>query len=371
MFDLEASIFQDGHWQGVRLSGSTHLETLTPTPVTSTRRLLPGCLDCHVHGGGGADIMSGEPALRKVLRAHARLGVSGLVATTVTGSDEAIDGVIAAVQAVMAAPESDAARLLGVHLEGPYLAPDRLGAQPPETRDVDPAKVEAWFASGVVRIVTYAPEADPHNQLPPLAARYGVRLQLGHTNCAYAQAALRLSEGHGVTHLYNAMSGVSHRGGGLALASLCHSEYAEIICDGVHVEPSAVHLARKAIPKLYVVSDATAAAGMPDGTYQLGSHTVIKHGDSVRLSDGTLAGSAATAGRMVTLVREWGFGWQEIIDRFSNYPAHWLGLEAQFGCIRPGARADFLELDGERPVATWVAGRRIPHLSEDPDSSTN
>lgn len=371
MFDVEASIFQDGHWQGMRLSGVTQIEAITPIKTTTARRLLPGCIDCHVHGGGGVDLMAGESALRTVLKAHARLGLSGLVATTVTDTDQAIDQVIAAVQSVMAAPEPDSARVLGVHLEGPYLSPDRLGAQPPQTRMVDPSQVESWFASGVIRILTYAPEADPANQLPALAARYGVRLQLGHSNCSYAQAALRLSEGHGVTHLYNAMSGVSHRGGGLALASLCHSDYAEIICDGVHVDPAAVHLARKAIPKLYVVSDATAAAGMPDGTYQLGSHAVIKRGESVRLADGTLAGSVATARGMVMRVREWGFGWQEIMDRFSGYPAHWLGLEAQFGRIRTGAAADFLELDGDTPVATWVAGRRIPHQFEAHDPSLN
>lgn len=363
MFELEAAIWQSGQWHTVVISGSTTIESIVPRHESQhpERRLLPGCIDCHVHGGGGVDVMSGEGALREMLQVHASLGVSGLVATTVTASDHAINQVIDAATRVMAAPDPGSARLFGVHLEGPYLSPERLGAQPPETRLVEVDRVEGWFDSGIVRILTYAPEADPDHQLPALAKRYGVRLQLGHTNCSYAQAALRISQGQGVTHLYNAMSGVSHRGGGLALASLCHSEFAELICDGVHVDPPAVHLARKAISKLYVVSDATAAAGMPDGPYQLGALTVYKKGDSVRLADGTLAGSAVTGRRMVTLAREWGFGWQEIANRFSTYPAQWLQVDDQFGAIRVGAAADFLELDGETPVATWVAGQRITH----------
>lgn len=370
MFELEASIWHSGQWHAVTISGSNTITSIVPNPdgPYPTRRLLPGCIDCHIHGGGGADVMAGEGALRHMLRIHASLGVSGLVATTVTATDDAIDQVISAAARVMASPDVGSSRLFGVHLEGPYLAPDRLGAQPPETRLVEADRVEAWFGSGIVRILTYAPEADPDNQLPALAKRYGVRLQLGHTNCRYAQAAFRISQGQGVTHLYNAMSGVTHRDGGLALASLCHSEFAELICDGVHVDPPAVLLARKAIAKLYAVSDATAAAGMPDGPYQLGTLTVYKQGDSVRLADGTLAGSAVTGRRMVMLAREWGFGWQEIANRFSTYPAQWLQVDDQFGVIRVGAAADFLELDGERPVATWVAGQRIAHRVEPSDS---
>lgn len=360
MFRIQASLWRDGRWQGAALEGDQCVRRITPLLECPTTRLIPGCIDCHIHGGGGADVMAGETALRTMLAVHAGLGISSLVATTVTAPNAEIDSVLAAAARVMAEPDSQASRLLGVHLEGPYLSPERLGAQPPLSRSVDAEQVAAWFATGVVRIMTYAPEADPHRVLPALAAAHGVRLQLGHTNCSYADAAFRISQGQGVTHLYNAMNGVSHRGGGLALASLCHSSFAEIICDGVHVEPPAFHLARKAIEKLYMVSDATSATGMPDGPYTLGSLTVHKVGDTVRLSDGTLAGSAVTMVRMLEVARQWGLGWPEISQRFSTYPAEWLGLEAILGRIAVDAYADFLELEGDLPVATWVGGVRIP-----------
>ncbi|MFK7889277.1 MAG: N-acetylglucosamine-6-phosphate deacetylase [Granulosicoccus sp.] len=322
-------------------------------------RFIPAPVDLHVHGGGGRDVMQGDDALRTVLRTHARHGTGGLLATSVTAPAEQIDEFLHSVKRVMSDPPADGARLLGAHLEGPFINPDKRGAQPDFAVPVDRQKLESWLASGVVRVMTYAPEMDPETVVPQLCRHYGVKAQLGHTLCPWQQAVVALQSGVGVTHLFNAMSGVSHRDGGAATAALAYADYAEIITDGVHVDKAAFDLARRAIPCLYSVTDATAAAAMQDGHYQLGSLTVEKRGEHVFLPDGTLAGSCLTQHRSIEVLRQWGLDWSEISQCNSAFPARWIN-ERQLGRIATGASANWLELQRDLPVAVWICGRRLP-----------
>ncbi|MDB4021336.1 amidohydrolase family protein [Litorivicinus sp.] len=337
--------------------GST-VDELTNVSSAPDRWILPGILDLHNHGGGGGDVMDGESGIRQLAKTHAAFGMTGFLATTVTAEDDAIDRAIEAVNQVMFSRKSDEAKCLGVHLEGPYLSAFKLGAQPPKTRLVDAAKAAAWFKTGIVRVMTYAPEQDPDQVLPALAQRYDVRLQLGHTGCPYHLAESLLEAGVGITHLFNAMSGVHHRDPGVALAALNRADYAEIICDGVHVDPAAFHLARRMINQLYSVTDATAASGMPDGSYRLGSHEVEKVGCYVRLADGTLAGSAATAEGTVSNLLALGLDWLEISDFVSKRPASWIGYE-RGGEIRLGAPADFSVFSKDGLESVWIDGEQI------------
>lgn len=304
--------------------------------------LLPAPIDLHVHGGGGADCMQGSEAIRRMLATHGQHGTGSLLATSVTAPTSAIDAFLEAVGLVMqeqrdASSIGSSARLLGAHLEGPFINPDKLGAQPPFAVPVDAALLTGWFETGVVRVITFAPEMDPDDALLALCAQYGVRAQIGHSLCDWAMAAERLARGCGITHLYNAMSGVSHRGGGVALAALAQANYAEIITDGVHVDAAAFRAAQRAIPCLYSVSDATAAAGMPDGQYRLGEYAVEKSGDAVRLADGTLAGSCATTRRRLAVLREWGVDWHAIGWLMAAHPGDWLCHEAgTTGAALPG-----------------------------------
>lgn len=318
---------------------------------------LPAPVDLHVHGAGGVDAMAGEAALRRMLAVQASLGCGALLATSVCAPFEAIDAFLADVVAVMAAPDDGSATLLGAHLEGPFISPDKLGAQPPFAVPVDASALERWLGTGAVRIVTFAPEADADDVLPGLCAHHGASAQIGHTPCGWAHAVAALDAGCGVTHLWNAMSGASHRGGGAVVAALARAEHAEIIPDGLHVDRIAFEAARRAIPGLYGVTDGTAAVGMPDGTYRLGSVEMHRRGNRVTLGDGTLAGSCLDAAGMLRVLRGWDLGWEEIARFTSTRPAGRVGATA-LGRIVPGARAHWLEVHGERPVALWLDGVR-------------
>jgi len=312
-------------------------------PASDLPRFLPAPLDLHVHGGGGHDAMDGEAAIRGLLQASARGGTGALLATSVTAPFADIDAFVDAAERVMAAPEAGEATLLGVHLEGPFINPGRLGAQPPHAASLDVERLTRWLARPAVRVVTYAPELDPDGVVPGLAACHGVRAQIGHTLCRWSEARAAFAGGAGVTHLWNAMSGASHRDGGAAIAALAFAEHAEIIADGIHVERAAFAAARRAIPALCAVTDATAATGMPDGKYRLGSLEVEKRGERVLLADGTLAGSCLTERRALEVLRAWDVDWPDIVRLTSAAPARWIGAEG-FGEVVAGARAHWLEL---------------------------
>lgn len=339
----------------------THGDSITALePIAFDSRMpcfIPAPIDLHVHGGGGADVMQGCDAIAKVLTAHARHGTGALLATSVTAPMDDIDRFLEDVAMVMQNPPDDGARLLGAHLEGPFINPDKLGAQPPHAVPVDAKRLEAWLSTGVVKVMTYAPEQDPDNVVAALCAQYGVKAQLGHTLCGWAQALRAIKTGAGVTHLFNAMSGVSHRNGGAAAAALAYSDYAEIITDGIHVDKVAFDLAHRSIPYLYSVTDATAAAGMPDGHYELGSLRIEKKGNSVILPDGTLAGSCLTQLNSINVLSNWDLSWLDISRLISVYPARWIGSK-ELGVIAPGAIANWLELREDKVVALWLNGQR-------------
>ena len=334
------------------------IESLTELTEVDDRIILPGIIDCHIHGGGGGDVMDGVDGIRALARTHAQYGLTGFLATTVTADDAPIDGVLEAARVVMQSRGRSEARCLGVHLEGPYLSEVKLGAQPPLTRCVDAAKVRSWFETGIVRVMTYAPEQDYDGILPSLAQEFDVRLQVGHSGCDYHYVYGLLKRGIGVTHLFNAMTGVHHRSPGVAQAALLAADYSEIICDGIHVTEPSFQLAREHIPQLYSVTDSTSAAGMPDGEYQLGIHRVFKQDDVVCLADGTLAGSAATAAITVATLRQFGLDWAEIAAMTSMRPALWIGLENQ-GAITIGSVADFVTFRDETLESVWIDGKPV------------
>jgi N-acetylglucosamine-6-phosphate deacetylase len=211
-----------------------------------------------------------------------------------------------------------------------------------------------------VRALTLAPEIPGHLELIPQLAALGIRVQLGHSAGTYDDGVAALRAGAaGFTHLFNGMSGFAHRAPDITGAALAHAEYAEIIPDLEHVTPGAIHAALRAIPKLYGVTDATAATGMPDGEYALGSQRVYKCLGCVRLATGSLAGSALTMDQALRNFVAIGLSVAEASRRLSQYPADYLG-EPDLGRIAPGAWADFVVLDAElRPSAVVVEGESI------------
>lgn len=343
---LEGRILTPAGWITGSLRCTTQILALDPRPVREDRFIVPGFIDLHVHGGGGGDCMEGAESVRRMAGFHARHGTTALLATTVTApvSDlrRAFDGIARA----MAEPLHAGARILGAHLEGPFINPDALGAQPPFAIPPDPALAEELHRRAPIRVATYAPEIDPDGRLLACLRRLGARAQIGHTTCTYAQARAALAAGAaGFTHLFNAMTGLHHRDPGAVGAALAHGASAELILDFHHVDAGAALAALRAVPRLHCVTDAVAAAGMPDGPYRLGAHAIEKRGDTVRLAEGGgLAGSVLTMDQALANLLALGLPLAEAAGRCATLPAAYLGLEDR-GRLVPGAAADLVVLD--------------------------
>ncbi len=322
--------------------------------------ILPGFIDLHVHGGAGHDVMDGGQALAPISRLHARHGTTALLATTLCAPPDQISAALTALAPLCRQRDPQGARVLGVHLEGPYLNPQRLGAQPDDCHALDLDELRAWHALAPIRLVTLAPEMPGHLALLPLLRRAGFIVQLGHSNGSYEDGLAALQAGaSGFTHLFNAMSGLHHRAPGMVGAALAHARHAEIIPDLLHVHPGAILAALRAIPGLYCVTDATAATGMPDGPCHLGSQQVHKCLGGVRLADGTLAGSCLTMDQALRNLVDIGLALAEASARVSRHAADFLGLSDR-GRLQPGAWADIVVLDTALQLQqVWVEGQAI------------
>ncbi|WP_250476236.1 MULTISPECIES: N-acetylglucosamine-6-phosphate deacetylase [unclassified Caballeronia] len=322
--------------------------------------ILPGFIDLHVHGGGGRDIMEGGDAADTVALQHAQHGTTSLLATTMTAPRDELMEVVAGLGEQAKHRAAGGARMLGVHLEGPYINPGKLGAQPDAAAVAVRDEVLKYLELAPIRVVTIAPEISGHLDIISELAARGVRVQLGHSLGTYDDAVNALKHGaRGFTHLFNAMSPLHHRDPGMVGAALAHAEYAELIPDLLHVHPGAIRAAMRAIPRLYVVTDSTSAAGMPDGEYRLGSQHVTKCMGGVRLADGTLAGSTLTMDQALRNLVSLGIPLADVSNRLSRFPADYLGLEDR-GRIARGAWADLVVLDREHALtATYVEGESI------------
>ncbi len=323
--------------------------------------LLPGFIDTHVHGGGGRDTMEGGDAIGAIARRHARHGTTALLATTMTAPLADIESALTALGPVCRERGGQSARVLGVHLEGPYISPGRLGAQPAHAIPATLAEVQRLNALAPIKVLTLAPEMPGHIALIGPLRDAGIRVQIGHSNGSYDDGVAALNAGAaGFTHLFNAMSGLHHREPGMVGAALAHGEHAELIPDLLHVHPGAIRAALRCIPGLFCVTDSTAAAGMPDGDYRLGEHTVQKCMGGVRLADGTLAGSALTMDQALrNLVQKLNLPLTEAVRRVSTLAADYLG-ETERGRLQPGAWADVVVMDAALTLRrVFVEGEEI------------
>jgi N-acetylglucosamine-6-phosphate deacetylase len=344
--EVTGTILTPAGWMegSVRFDERIHSVTghVVPGPRLDHPVVLPGFIDLHVHGGGGADIMSGRGAINTATRMHARHGTTSLLATTVSAEQADLERVFTEVAGPIRERSAGCSRVLGIHLEGPYLNDEKLGAQPPVTRLGSLREIETLTRIAPIRIVTLAPELEGHLEFIQALTGLGIQAQIGHTLGSYETGVAALKAGaRGCTHLFNAMTGLHHRAPGVTGAVLAHAEYAELIPDLLHVHPGAILAAMRAIPRLYCVSDATAGAGMPDGTYSLGSQTLTKCGGGIRLADGTLAGSTLTMDEALRNLVSIGLPLEDASRRVSEYPADYLLLEDR-GRVAPNAWADLV-----------------------------
>jgi N-acetylglucosamine-6-phosphate deacetylase len=316
--------------------------------------LLPGFIDLHVHGGGGQDTMLAGDAITTIARTHAQHGTTSLLATTMTAPLAEIQAALRALAPHVAQRTPNAARVLGVHLEGPYINPGRLGAQPAFATTATLADVLALHALAPIQLVTLAPELPGHLALVVALRAQGFVVNIGHSAGTYEDGVAALAAGAtGFTHLFNAMTGLHHREPGMAGAALAHAQRAEIIPDLLHVHPGALRVALRCIPGLYCVTDSTAAAGMPDGDYRLGRHTVTKCLGGVRLADGTLAGSTLTMDQALRNLVGLGLPLAEASARTATLAATHLGL-ADRGTLSIGSWADVVALTADLHVQQVV-----------------
>ena len=337
--------------------------------------LAPGFVDIHMHGGAGLDVMRASPAelphLNKFLTAH---GVTGYFPTTVAAPlDQTCAALERLADAIAAAPDSSngntnavQARPVGIHLEGPFLSHKRRGVHPPEyllepTLEIFECLWQA--ARGQVRMMTIAPELPGALEVIAEAARRKVCVSIGHSDAVLkvARDGVRAGARH-ATHTFNAMRPLDHRDPGILAEVLTDSRLtADIIVDGIHVAPEVVQLflQAKGVERAVLITDATAAAGMPDGTYQLGPIQVeVKDGKCTM--DGKLAGSVLTMDCAVRNVTKFA-GWtlQDAVRAATVNPAQATGL-TEHGQIVPGAEANLVVLSPDGEVRkTIVRGRSL------------
>jgi N-acetylglucosamine-6-phosphate deacetylase len=365
MSDPAGSILTPDGWiEGtVDLAGG-RIAAVRGRPRDSARPpyVLPGFVDLHVHGGGGSDCMGGEASLRRMLRYHASHGTVAMAPTTVTAGANAVASSLADIAAVKALPLDGEPVVLGAHLEGPFINPAKLGAQAPVALAGDPALADRWATDFPIVVATVAPEIAGGMATVRALARHRCRVQIGHSIAGDATCAEAFACGcTGFTHLFNAMSGVHHREQGVASYALAHADYAELICDLCHVDATVMLAARRAIPNLYAITDASTSAGLPDGEHLFAGRRVFKSGSRIVLEDGaTLAGSAITmADALRNLVRI-GVPLAEASLMTATRQADYLGVP-DLGRIVPGARACLVRLDSDLNVTdVWVDGVAIP-----------
>jgi N-acetylglucosamine-6-phosphate deacetylase len=319
--------------------------------------LAPGFVDIHIHGGAGLDLMralpSELPRLGKFLATH---GVTGYFATTVAApldlTCSALERLADAVEAASATPDDSAqSRPLGIHLEGPFLSHKRRGVHPPEFLVAPTVAVfeRLWQAArGHVRMLTIAPEVPEAMEVIAEAARRNVCVSIGHSDAEMpvAREAVKAGARH-ATHTFNAMRPLDHREPGIIGEVLSDDQLsADIIVDGIHVDPAVVKifLRAKGRERAVLITDAISATGMPDGRYRLGPIEVdVKDGKCT--SNGSLAGSVLTmdrAVRNVTKFSEWSL--RDAVQAATLNPARAVGLAAHHGILAKGAFADFTVL---------------------------
>jgi N-acetylglucosamine-6-phosphate deacetylase len=329
--------------------------------------VLPGFIDMHVHGGGGASFTEGtSDQARQAAAFHRGQGSTTVLASLVTAPLAELEA-----RAGLLAGLADEGVIAGLHLEGPFLSPVRRGAQDPRHMIApDVAVFERLHAAarGHLRVITLAPELPGALAVIRAATRAGVTVAIGHTdaNAEVTLTAIDAGATH-ATHLFNGMRPPHHREPGAVGALLDRDEVTcEVIADGVHLDDIAVRLtARAAGPgRLVLVSDAMAAAGMPDGSYQLGSQRVTVAGGVARLLEdrAAIAGSTATLADVVRHAIAAALPVPDVAAAASTIPARVLGLADRTGALRPGLAADLVVCDDDfRPRAVtrhgqWLAG---------------
>ena len=330
--------------------------------------VLPGFIDQHIHGAGGSDGMDGTlEDIAVIAKTVAAEGTTSFLVTTMTQSKENITKALNAVKEYREADSKEGARVVGVHLEGPFIAAAHKGAQPLEyVKEPDILTFDEYNAAcgNAIKIVSLAPEVAGADELISYMSKKGVVASIGHTGAKYQDIEKAIAAGaSNVTHTYNAQTALHHREiGTVGSAMLLDDLNCELIADTIHVSVPAMRLLVKNKPadKISLITDAMRAKGIPDGVSELGGQTVYVKNGEARLEDGTLAGSVLKMNRAIeNAVTKVGMSFTQAIDCATKNPARMLKIDDEAGSIKVGKRADFTVLNDKYDVLLTVRGGEI------------
>ena len=342
------------------------------TPEPGDRRLdargcyaLPGFVDLHLHGSDGCDVMDARPGLLGNLGAFLlRQGVTTCLGTTMADSRARISRALDTLREHINAQRSP---FVGAHLEGPYLNADYRGSQPAQhLRSPEPAEYRPWLDSGVIKLITLAPELAGGADLLAEAVARGIHVSIGHSAADYAAAGDFFRAGISqITHTFNGMPGLHHRAPGILTAAIENPQVTfQIIADGVHVHPAVLRLLLRLAgrERVLAITDAMRATGLADGIYGLGDVTVTTLGGVARAAHGGLAGSTLTMpGALRNLMRFCSQTLEQALPILTRVPARSVGLYPRKGSLRVGADADIVLWDEAAGVQTTVLGGEVVH----------
>ncbi len=340
--------------------------------------LSAGFIDLHLHGGGGADFMDGTAeAFKSAARAHMQHGTTSMAPTTLTGSLEELCNVFDVLREVKASPEAEELpELLGIHMEGPYVAPSQAGAQDPAyiRNPEDGSYMQlAEAAAGSILIWTVAPELPGAAQICEDLKSEGIVFSLGHTAATYKDAKAAVDSGYTMaTHLFSSMSTITRENGfrrlGVIETSLLMDEViCEVIADGMHLPPELLQFIYKikGPKRICLITDSMRGAGMPEGIYKLGSlkngQDVLVGPDIARMPDGiSFAGSIATTDRLVrVMTKQAGIPLPEVIGMITENPAKAVSVDDRKGRVAPGFDADLVLFDDDINIhSVFVKGHK-------------
>lgn len=329
--------------------------------------VIPGMIDIHIHGCNGANICDGgRKAIDDMAGYLIRHGITSFCPTTVTTDIDTIERALLAAKKYIDSPLENAAAVLGVNMEGPFLSAEKIGAQTPETiqlPDFDLFQRLYELCGGIIKLISVAPEQPGGLVFVEKASRC-CTVSIAHTCAGYQKAKASFDCGitH-ATHLFNAMTGLHHRDPGVVGAVLEDPRVrAELICDGYHIHPAVLRTAFAVLGnRAVIVSDAMRASGLPEGDgYEQGGQIVTVRDGKATLEDGTLAGSVTNLHSEVKNLVKFGVPFAQAVKAATLIPAQAVGVEDDLGSIRAGKRADLVLLDKNLEIAgVYRAGRKV------------
>ena len=319
-----------------------NIRKLKSTKNTNTKNyIIPGFIDLHCHGGGGFDTMDGNDAINHMSKYHLSKGTTSILPTTWTST---FDHTLKSLNGFNSLINKNS-NILGVHLEGPFINPNKLGAQPPRTQLPSKEFIENILKVAPIKTITIAPEIDNMRDFIPFLIEKNINVQFGHSIadsdcCEQYMNQYKVS----FTHLYNAMSDNNHRKPGVLSSALLKGKFAEIICDLNHVSKESILIAKKCIPDLYAITDAISACGLSNGDYKFAGIDITKKDKKVMIKESsTLAGSIVNMHETFLNLLKINISLEDAVKMTSYSAAKFLN-DNNIGYLGEGCRSNFLVL---------------------------